>query len=76
LREIKKIDKKVLKKAFHIIEDQIAMDPYNAKALKGPYRGLFSRRFSSFRIIYEIFDEKVTVVILCIRHRKDVYDGL
>ena len=76
LRELKKLDKKILKRAFDIIENSIAKDPYKAKPLKGPYRGLYSYRFSDFRIIYEIIEKKVTIVVLRIRHRADVYDGL
>lgn len=76
LREIKNLDKSVLKKAFKIIETVIAHDPYSGKPLTGQYKGLYSYRFSDFRIIYEIIKERIVVVILRIRHRKDVYDGL
>ena len=76
LRELKKLDKQILKRAFDIIENRIAQTPYDAKPLKGPYTGLYSYRFSDFRIIYEIFEESVTILILRVRHRKDVYDGL
>ncbi len=76
LKEIKKLDKKSVKKAFEIIEKKIAVDPYNAKRLTGPYTGLFSYRFQDYRIIYEIFEKKITVLVLRIRHRKNAYDGL
>ena len=76
LRELKKLDKHILERAFNIIENKIAKNPHDAKPLKGPYTGLYSCRFADFRIIYEIYQETITIVILRVRHRKDVYDGL
>ena len=76
LRELKKLDTKIVNKAFRIIEEEIAHDPYIGKPLKGKYKGLFSYRFSEYRIVYEIYMKKITIVILRIAHRKNVYDGL
>ncbi len=76
LRELKKIDKLIVKKAFNIIESNIAKNPFIGKQLKAKYKGLYSYRFSNYRIVYKIFKEKITVLILRISHRKDVYDGL
>ena len=76
LRELKRLDKKTAKKALEIIENHIAKDPYNAKPLKGPYKGLYSFRQSDYRIIYEIIEDTITIVVLRIGHRKNVYDGL
>lgn len=76
LRELKKLDLTVLRRAFELIENIIVKDPYSGKQLKGKYSGLFSYRFSDYRIVYEIVQQKLLVVILRIRHRKNVYDGL
>jgi len=76
LRELKKLDKTIIKRAFRLIEEVIAKEPYSGKKLKGKYSGLFSYRFSDYRIIYEIKEKKLTIVVLRIRHRKNVYDGL
>jgi len=76
LKELRKLDQTVVSRAFELIENVIAKDPYSGKKLKGKYSGLFSYRFSDYRIIYEIRQEKLLVVILRIRHRKNVYDGL
>lgn len=76
LRELKKLDRTAVKRAFELIETVIAKDPFSGKKLKGKYTGLLSYRFSDYRIIYEIRQQKLLVVILRIRHRKDVYDGL
>jgi mRNA interferase RelE/StbE len=76
LREMKKLDHRVVDRAFTLIEEVIAKDPYSGKKLRGKYSGLFSYRFSDYRIIYEIREKKLLVVVLRIRHRKNVYDGL
>jgi len=76
LKELKNLDQTVVRRAFTFIEDVIVKDPYSGKKLKGKYSGLFSYRFSDYRIIYEIIQQKLLIVILRIRHRKDVYNGL
>ena len=76
LRELQKLDKTVVRRAFTLIEEVIGKDPHSGKKLRGKYSGLFSYRFSDYRIIYEIIQQKLFIVILRIRHRKDVYDGL
>ena len=73
---MRKFDHRVIHRAFTLIEEVIANDPYSGKKLKGKYSGLFSYRFSEYRIIYEIRQKKLLVVVLRVRHRKDVYDGL
>jgi mRNA interferase RelE/StbE len=76
VRELKKLDRRVLRRAFEIIEGDIVRDPYSGKALTGRYKGLFSWRFSSYRIVYEILEKRLLIVVLRVSHRKDVYAGL
>jgi mRNA interferase RelE/StbE len=76
LREMRKLDDRVIHRAFTLIEEVIAKDPFSGKKLKGKYSGLFSYRFSDYRIIYEIKQKKLLVVVLRVRRRKNVYDGL
>jgi mRNA interferase RelE/StbE len=76
LRELINLDKRTVQRAFELIERVNAPDPYSGKALKGKYRGLFSYRFSDYRIVYKIEKSKLVVVVLRIWHRKHVYDGL
>lgn len=35
--------------------------------------GLWSARRGTYRVVYEIDDERHTVVVLLVRHRSDVY---
>ena len=43
------------------------------KALQGEKRGLWRYRVGDYRLICDIRDEVITVVVLEISHRKDVY---
>jgi len=76
LRELKKLDRRMVLRAFDLIEKTIALDPHAGKALAGRYKGLYSWRFSSYRIVYEIREKRLVIVVLRISHRKDVYEGL
>jgi mRNA interferase RelE/StbE len=76
LKELKKLDRLVVRHAFEIIENVIASNPHAGKALAGRYRGLYSYRFSSYRIVYELQKKRLVVLILRTSHRKDVYEGL
>ena len=76
LRELKKLDKRIVEKAFSIISSTLSQDPYIGKQLKGKYTGMYSYRFSDYRIVYEIIEKTISIVILRIGHRKNVYDGL
>ena len=57
--------------------DSLADDPRprGAVALRGA-RGIYRLRAGSYRIIYEVRDEKLLVLVIRIAHRKDVYRGL
>jgi mRNA interferase RelE/StbE len=59
-----------------LIEEIIARDPHTGKSLKGKYSGLYSYRFADYRIVYEIRKKALVIVVLRIRHRKSVYEGL
>jgi len=61
------------------IEDalnRIAADPETGKHLTHSLKGLYSYRSGDFRIIYKIFREKVTVIVVAVGNRKDVYEKL
>jgi mRNA interferase RelE/StbE len=43
------------------------------KALTGKYSGLWRYRVGDYRLICHIEDEKVTILVLELGHRKDIY---
>lgn len=62
------IRKKIIR-ALNLLES----DPFVGKPLKAEFAGLWTMRAWPFRIIYEIKQRKLIVIVLIISHRKDVY---
>mgnify|MGYP001395688602 CR=1 FL=1 len=56
----------------HALED-LASDPYRGKILKANLKGLYSYRIGDYRIIYQIFKNKLIIQIIKVMHRRDVY---
>jgi len=48
-------------------------DPFIGKRLQGPLRGLWSVRVLPYRIIYSVNKKIITVSVVAIGDRKDVY---
>jgi len=54
--------------------EEIALKPHRAGSpLKANLSGYYSYRISNYRIVYEIREKEKVVLILRIRHRRDVY---
>lgn len=53
--------------------DELGYDPSAGKPLKGEFRGLFSYRVGSYRIIYEIHRNELIVIVVDVGHRRDIY---
>ena len=51
--------------------------PAQAKQLQGDrYRGIWSLRCGDYRILYQIRDEVLLVIVVMVGDRKDVYERL
>ena len=46
---------------------------FNDKALKGKYKGKFRKRAGDYKIIYLKENNTITIVVIRIAHRKEVY---
>jgi mRNA interferase RelE/StbE len=62
---------------YLIIEklEALQQNPYgssNVKALKG-MSGYYRLRVANYRVIYELQDENLVILVIDINHRKDVY---
>ncbi|PWB70531.1 MAG: type II toxin-antitoxin system RelE/ParE family toxin [Holophagae bacterium] len=69
LRRIPKTDRVRLIEAI----DRLAAEPAAGGVLKGEFQGLRRLRVGSYRIIYEVDQGELTILVVRIGHRKDVY---
>jgi mRNA interferase RelE/StbE len=75
-RQLRKLDKTVARRIVEFMEGRIAPsdDPRGlGKALHGPLGDLWSYRVGDYRIICEIQDSALTVLVLQIGNRREVY---
>ena len=55
--------------------DRLAETPHLGSALKGDLRGLRRLRVGHYRILYEVQDDTLVVLIIRVAHRRDAYRG-
>ena len=70
-RDLKKISKSEVKRVVDQLERELSKKADKYPVLKGEFAGLRKYRVSDYRVIYVIIGSDV--VVLRIRHRKDVY---
>jgi mRNA interferase RelE/StbE len=74
-RELRKLDALVIPRIIHAIQElENNPKPQGCKKLKGSEHS-YRIRIGNYRVIYEIFEAKVIIEIVRVRHRKDVYLG-
>jgi len=71
-KEFDKLRKEIQQKVFTVFEF-LSIDPYSGKKLRGEYAGTWAVRAWPYRVMYQIFETKLVVYIVRIRHRKNVY---
>jgi mRNA interferase RelE/StbE len=75
-RQITKLDRRAQEEIMRFLRERLssAENPRQwGRALQGEKRGLWRYRVGDYRIICEIKDKEITVVVLELGHRKDVY---
>jgi len=53
--------------------DQLKTNPAAGGVLKGEFSGLRRIRIGNYRVVYEVQDQKLVVLVVRIGHRRDVY---
>lgn len=65
--------KKKLARCFEVLEQTPRKHP-NLIPLKGELAGRYRYRVGNYRVMYRIEDDKRVVIVLLIKHRKDIYE--
>jgi mRNA interferase RelE/StbE len=75
-RQLRKLDRPVQKRILDWLNDRIegCKNPRHfGEPLKGDHAGLWRYRVGDYRILCEIQDQKLVVLVLTIGHRRQVY---
>jgi len=76
-KSLKKLDKAVVAKILTKFESGLSKytDPrQSGKALKGELGNLWRYRVGDYRIVCDIQDEILTIIVVRVGHRKNIYD--
>ncbi|HXC43882.1 MAG TPA: type II toxin-antitoxin system RelE/ParE family toxin [Candidatus Dormibacteraeota bacterium] len=75
-KQITKLDQQPQKSILRFLRERLAgaENPRQwGRALQGEKRGLWRYRVGDYRLICDIQDQKITILVLELGHRKDVY---
>jgi len=71
-KDLEKVDKSHKPHIFAALFELIR-DPYLGKKLKGKFEGCYSLRVGSYRIIYKVYKNKLTILVIRIGPRQGIY---
>jgi mRNA interferase RelE/StbE len=77
-KELKKIDPKVRTQIFRFFDrltEEYESPRAIGSALQGKHKGLWRYRVGDYRIICEIQDQKLIVLVLAVGHRREIYSS-
>ncbi|GAB4173422.1 MAG: hypothetical protein Kow00100_15050 [Geothermobacteraceae bacterium] len=72
LKEIQRLDKTDRLRVIEAI-DRLCDNPHVGKLLKGEFSGLRRIRVGNLRVVYEINEGEVLILVLRVAQRKDAY---
>ena len=75
-KELRKLDRTVAARIIHTLEQRIATldDPRSIGAqLVGEHAGFWRWRIGDYRVIARIEDERITILVVRVAHRREVY---
>lgn len=75
-KELSKLDRSVAEKIFKEIDVIASLDNPRSKGkpLTGDKAGYWRYRVGDYRIICDIVDEEIKIMIVRVRHRRNVYN--
>lgn len=75
LAELRDLPKQISDRITKKVETYLALNPRQlGEALLGGFSGLYRYRVGDYRVIYEIHDAKITIHVVRVGHRRNVYD--
>ena len=75
-KEFKKLDsvvQKSIKEKLVLLTTNPDILKNNIKALNGEYKGKFRLRIKQYRVVFQVKDEELIIIVVRVGHRKEVY---
>lgn len=75
-KEFKKLDtvaQKIIKEKLLLLIENPEILKNNIKALKGEYKGKFRLCINQYRVVFQVKDEELIIIVVRVGHRKEVY---
>jgi len=74
LKGLAKIDYSLGEKIKEKVETYLVKDPISrGESLAYEYKSLYRYRFSDYRVIYEVKEKELLVIVVKVGHRREVY---
>lgn len=75
-RQFRKLNKELQRKIVNYLETRVCINPILfGKSLSGNKKGLWRYRVGDYRIICNIDNNELIVLVIEIGHRSDIYDN-
>ena len=75
-KEFAKLDtiaQKIIKEKLILLVTNPDFLKNNIKPLKGEYKGKFRLRINQYRVVFQVKDEELIIIVVRVGHRKEVY---
>jgi len=75
-KEFTKLDtvaQKIIKEKLLLLVTNPDILKNNIKALQGEYKGKFRLRINQYRVVFQVKDEELIIIVVRVGHRKEVY---
>ena len=74
--QLKKLDRQVAKRILHYVDELSCLtEPHQrGKVLTGPLGGFWRYRVGDYRVICDIKNQLLQILVVKIGHRRDIYD--
>lgn len=67
------VAQKIIKEKLLLLVTNPDILKNNIKALKGEYKGKFRLRINQYRVVFQVRDEELIIIVVRVGHRKEVY---
>ena len=73
VKDLKRIDHNWRTKILIAIKTKLVENPCLGKKLVGDLSPYYRLRVGDYRVLYEIIESKILIVVIKVKHRKNVY---